>query len=301
MNGAVLAQENAALKARLSDLEAALADAQEAQRRLESMLSQLRREKFGAKSEKLAPDQFNLPLEDVELAQGVLQAAQDKAKAALKGKAGEDECPRNRNRGHLPMHLPRVERLLVHCWSHVRRRFVKLMRNQGSPIAEEAVRQIALLYGVESTVRGMAPGVRLAARRELSAPVVAALKTWFEAQLSRLPKGSQIATDIRYALGLWSGLTRFLDDGRLELDTNPVENQIRPLALTRKNALFAGHEVGAANWALLASIVATCKMSDVNPVAYIAETLRAILDGHPRSRIEELMPWHFPKASSLAA
>jgi hypothetical protein len=120
--------------------------------------------------------------------------------------------------------------VLVHCWSHVRRRFVKLMRNQGSPIAEEAVRQIALLYGVESTVRGMAPGVRLAARRELSAPVVTALKTWFEAQLSRVPKGSQIATDIRYALGLWSGLTRFLDDGRLELDTNPVENQIRPLA-----------------------------------------------------------------------
>jgi transposase len=65
--------------------------------------------------------------------------------------------------------------------------------------------------------------------------------------------------------------------------------------------LFAGHEVGAANWALLASIVATCKMSDVNPVAYIAETLRAILDGHPRSRIEDLMPWHFRKASSLAA
>ncbi len=191
--------------------------------------------------------------------------------------------------------------VLVHCWSHVRRRFVKLMRNQGSPIAEEAVRQIALLYGVESTVRGKAPGVRLAARREISAPVVAALKIWFEAQLSRIPKGSQIATDIRYALGLWSGLTRFLDDGRLELDTNPVENQIRPLALTRKNALFAGHEVGAQNWALLASIVATCKMSDVNPVAYIAETLRAILDGHPRSRIEDLMPWHFPKASSLAA
>jgi hypothetical protein len=176
---------------------------------------------------------------------------------------------------------------------------VKLMRNQDSPIAEEAVRQIALLYGVESTVRGMAPGIRLAARRGLSAPVVTALKTWFEAQLSRVPKGSQIATDTRYALGLWAGLTRFLDDGWLKLDTNPVENQIRPLALTRKNALFAGHEVGAQNWALLASIVATCKMSDVNPVAYIAETLRAILDGHPRSRDEKLMPWHFRKAPSL--
>ena len=72
-------------------------------------------------------------------------------------------------------------------------------------------------------------------------------------------------------------------------------------ALTRKNALFAGHEVGAGNWALLASIVATCKLNDVNPVDYIADTLRAILDGHPQSRIEELMPWRFQKSSSLAA
>lgn len=73
------------------------------------------------------------------------------------------------------------------------------------------------------------------------------------------------------------------------------------MALTRKNALFAGHEVGAENWARLASLVATCKMSDVNPVTYLAETLRAILDGHPMSRIEDLMPWHFRKASTLAA
>ena len=81
-----------------------------------------------------------------------------------------------------------------------------------------------------------------------------------------------------------AGTTRFLDDGRLELDTNPVENAIRPVCLTRKNALFAGHEVGAENWALLASIVATCKLNDVNPAAYIAETLEAIIDGHPYSK-----------------
>ena len=85
------------------------------------------------------------------------------------------------------------------------------------------------------------------------------------------------------------------------MDTNPVENAIRPVALTRKNALFAGHEVGAGNWALLASIVATCKLNDVNPVDYVADTLRAILDGHPQSRIDELMPWRSQKSSSLAA
>jgi transposase len=102
-------------------------------------------------------------------------------------------------------------------------------------------------------------------------------------------------------LGIWRGLTRFLEDGRLELDTNPVENQIRPIALTRKNALFAGHEIGAENWAMLASLVATCKMSDVNRVDYLAHTLHVLLDGHPKSRIEELMLWRFRKASSLAA
>jgi len=101
---------------------------------------------------------------------------------------------------------------------------------------------------------------------------------------------------------LWArslgGLTRFLDDGRLELDTNPVENAIRPVCLTRKNALFAGHEVGAENWALLSSVVATCKLNEVNPVAYLAETLDAIINGHPQRQIEELMPWRSRKASS---
>ena len=201
--------------------------------------------------------------------------------------------------------LTRIDRAegvwtLVHCWTHVRRRFVKLVRSTKLPIAETAVRHIAALYAIEATVRG-APRRFGSPRREHSAPIVAALKPWFEKQLSMISSGSQLATDIRYALSYWAGLTRFLEDGRLELDTNPVENAIRPMALTRKNALFAGNEVGAENWAILASIVATCKLNDVNPVAYIAATLQAILNGHPQSRIEDLMPWRFPKVSSPAA
>lgn len=127
-------------------------------------------------------------------------------------------------------------------------------------------------------MRGAPPDVRLAARREHSAPIIAALKPWLEKQLSMISSGSRLATDIRYALDYWTGLTRFLED-----------------------ALSAGHEVGAENWALLASIVATCKLNGVDPVAYLAATLRAILDGHPQSRIEDLMTWHFRTASMLAA
>jgi len=134
-----------------------------------------------------------------------------------------------------------------------------------------------------------------------SAPIIAALKPWLEAQLSRIPQKSQLAEDIRYTLAHWPGRIRFLEDGTLELDTDPVENRIRPIALTRKNALFAGNEVGAETRAMRASLVATCKMSGVTPVDYLAATLRAILDGHPQSRIEDLMPWRFRLPSSLAA
>jgi len=190
---------------------------------------------------------------------------------------------------------------LVYCWTHVRRRFVKHFENEGSPIAEEMLRQIAALYGIEKIVRGREAAIRLAARRDHSAPIIAALKPWLEAKLSRIPQKSQFAEDIRYTLAHWTGLIRFLDDGTLEVDTNPVENQIRPIALTRKNVLFAGNEVGAENWAMLASLVATCKMSGINLVDYLTDTLRAILDGHPKSRIEDLMPWRHPQPSSLAA
>lgn len=142
---------------------------------------------------------------------------------------------------------------------------MKRLESDGSPIAAEALHQIAALYAIEKSVRGSTPTTRLAARRELAAPIIAAFRPWLEAQLSRIPQASKLAEDIRYTLGIWPGLTRFLEDGQLELDTNPVENQIRRVALTRKNALFAGNEVGAENWAMLASLVATCKMSDVNP------------------------------------
>ena len=147
--------------------------------------------------------------------------------------------------------------------------------------------------------------VRLAARRGHAAPIIAALKPWLETRLSRIPQKSRLAEDIRYTLGHWPGLivrrSLTLGDGTLERDTNPVENRIRPIALTRKNALFAGNETGAQNWAMLASLVATCKMAGVNPVDDLVDTLLAILGGHSRSRIADLMPWRYAQPSSLAA
>ena len=108
--------------------------------------------------------------------------------------------------------------------------------------AEEALRRIAELYAVEAEIRGLDPKGRRAARDARSRPLIEALRPWLEAQQSRLPGRSRLAEAIRYALKLWDGLVRFLDDGRIELDTNPVERAIRPIALTRKNALFAGSD-----------------------------------------------------------
>jgi hypothetical protein len=117
---------------------------------------------------------------------------------------------------------------LVYCWTHVRRRFVKRVESEGPPIAEEMLRQITLLYQIEKTVRGKEADVRLAARREHSAPIIAALTPWLEVQLSRIPQKSQLAEDIRYTLAHWPGLIRFRDDGTLELDTNPGRCCITP-------------------------------------------------------------------------
>jgi transposase len=122
---------------------------------------------------------------------------------------------------------------LIYCSNHVCRRFVKRLEREGSPIAEEMLRQIALLYRIETTVRGDAPADRLAARREHAAPNIAALKPWLETQLSRIPQKSLLAVGTRYTPAHWPGQIHFLEDGTLELDTNPVENQIRPIALTR--------------------------------------------------------------------
>lgn len=140
-------------------------------------------------------------------------------------------------------------------------------------------------------------------RQRHSKPIVDSLKPWLEHQLTLVSRKSTLAEAIRYALSRWQGLTRFLDDGRVETDSNVVERTIRPITLGRKNHLFAGSDGGGQHWAVLASLIATCKMNDVDPNAYIADVLAKIVARHPMSRIDDLLPFAYvkPKASRLAA
>ncbi|MCP1968194.1 IS66 family transposase [Bradyrhizobium elkanii] len=181
--------------------------------------------------------------------------------------------------------------VLAACWSHTRRRFYEVAQATSAPIATEALRRIGELYAIEAGVRGQSPAHRLAARRSRSKPVVDALRVWLEAQLPLVPGRSTLAEAIRYALSRWEGLTRFLHDGRIELDTNPVERAIRPVALGRKNHLFAGSDAGGHRWAVLCSLVETCKLNDVEPYAYLHDVLSRMVDGHPVNRLDELLPW----------
>jgi transposase len=180
---------------------------------------------------------------------------------------------------------------LAFCWAHLRRKFFDIAKEGNAPIASEALERIAKLYVIEKTIRGQSAGDRRTVRQERSKPLVLELRTWLEQQLARVSAKSLIADAIRYALNHWDGLTRFLDDGRVEIDTNVVERNIRPIVLNRKNALFAGHDQGAENWACIASLVETCKLHGVDPQTYFTDVLTKLVNLWPASRLDELMPW----------
>ena len=180
---------------------------------------------------------------------------------------------------------------LAFCWAHVRRRFYELATAGSAPIASEALERIKGIYAVEADVRGRLPEERRAERQARSRPIVLALEPWLKAKLEIISQKSKLAEAIRYALARWEGLTRFAEDGTLEIDSNVVERSIRPIALTRKNALFAGSDGGAEHWAVVASLIETCKLNTVDPQAYLGATITRIVQGHPQSRINELLPW----------
>jgi transposase len=189
---------------------------------------------------------------------------------------------------------------LAFCWSHCRRYFYDCHQATASPIAFEALQQIGRLYAVEERIRGRPAEARLAARREYSRPIVDALKTWLPAQLERISGKSSLAEAIRYTLRHWDGLGVFLDDGRVELDTNVVERSIRPIALGKKNSLFAGSDGGARHWAIAASLINTAKLHAVEPFAYLKDILERIVTGRTKAhQLDDLLPWQWKATATV--
>jgi len=188
--------------------------------------------------------------------------------------------------------------LLANCWSHFRRLFYDIAKGGNAPTATETLVRIAALYEIEQEIRGRSADERRAIRQSRTKPLVDGLEVWLKQQLARLSKGSTLAKEIRYGLNHWAGLCRFLDDGRIEIDSNTVERSIRGIALSRKNALFAGSDEGATNWAAIASLIETCKLNAVNPHAWLADTLTKLVNRLPASRIDDLMPWAYAKSAA---
>jgi len=187
--------------------------------------------------------------------------------------------------------------VVAHCWAHARRKLKEIFDRDGSEIAAEGLRWIDEIYAIEKDIRGTSPGQRLSARRARSALLVAAFGTWLQAQRLRISAKSRLGEKLAYIHRHWDGLQIFLTDGRVEIDSNKVENWVRPIALNRKNALFAGHDEGGKAWGRIASLIETAKINGVEPFAYLKSTLEAIAAGHPQHRIDELLPWNLQPSS----
>jgi transposase len=181
----------------------------------------------------------------------------------------------------------------------VRRRFYELAAACPAPIASEALERIAALYQIEKDIRGRGADERRAIRRENSRPIIDDLEAWLRGKLDCVSQKSKLAEAIRYALSRWVGLSRFIKDGRIEIDPNVVERSIRPIALNRKNALFAGSDGGGAHWAVVASLVETCKRCGVEPFTYLADVITRIVNGHLNSQIDDLLPWAYASTQHL--
>src|SRR5271166_1107056 len=183
------------------------------------------------------------------------------------------------------------------CWAHTRRKFYDIHVATKSPLAEQALRRIADLYAIEADIRGQTADERRTGRQERSRPLIEAMQAWLAETLDRISGRSALAQAIRYALNHWSGLVLFLDDGRLELDTNTVERAMRPVALGRKNALFAGADSGGEHWALVATLIQTAKLNLLDPLAWLTDVLERIVSGQTkRNELHTLLPWNWKPA-----
>ena len=191
------------------------------------------------------------------------------------------------------------------CWAHARRQFFELAdiaanarrgKNAGaiSPIALEAVRRIDVLFEIERGINGVAAAERMRIRKEQSAPLLEALEAWLREQRGRLSRSASVAEPIDYMLKRWDRFARFIDDGRICLTNNSAERALRGFALGRKSWLFAGSDRGAERAAVMATLIMTAKLNDVDPQAWLADVLVRIND-HAVHRLDELLPWNWRK------
>ena len=199
-----------------------------------------------------------------------------------------------------PKLAERGEVELAFCWVHMRRNFYELATAGPAPIASEALKHIAAFYAIKKEIRGRSAEERRLVRQQKSRPLADAFEVWLRTKLALISQKIKLAEAIRYALSRWQGLTRFIDDGRIELDNNTIERSIRGIKLSRKNALFAGSDGGAEHWAVVATLVETCKINNVDPLAYLSDVLTRIVNGHPNRDVDQLLPWAY-RAQALKA
>jgi len=188
------------------------------------------------------------------------------------------------------------------CWAHGRRKFFDLARLNKAPIAAAAVERIDVLFAIEREINGLTPPERARVRQERSRPLMIELQTWLREQRARLSKNSDTTKAINYSLNRWHAFARFLDDGRLCMSNNAAERELRTVALGRKNWTFAGSDEGGRRAAAIYSLIATAKLNDIDPQAWLADVLARLPD-HPANRIHELLPWnwHWQNVAAEAA
>ena len=184
----------------------------------------------------------------------------------------------------------------VACWAHARRKIYDVHVETKSPAAAQALEMIARLFAIEADIKGRPPAERVAARRARATPILAELRAFLDATMAKISGKSSLAGAIRYAVSRWTALTRYIDDGRLEMSNNAAERAIRPLALGRKNYLFAGSDEGGRRAAIMYTLIETARLNDLDPEAWLADVIGRIAD-HPINRVDELLPWKWTAAA----
>ena len=183
---------------------------------------------------------------------------------------------------------------LVFCLAHARRKFETVLKLTNSEIAAEVIILIRQIYEIERRITGASAGERLAVRQAEARPLMGKLHAVATKASGEISRQSSLARAIRYMFAHWNGLTAFLEDGRLSVDTNVVERSMRPIALGRRNSLFVGSAGGGRSWAILASLINTAKLNGVDPFTWLSDVLERIVSGAVKIKeLDCLLPWHW--------